>query len=72
MSTPHNKTQMSNYDFMCMLLYIIENSCNLRVSPNQYINGILFALNPTVVVKNETIDRFFKAMQAENIIEMTY
>lgn len=38
MSMSHNKTEMSNHDFMCALLYIIENSCNLRAPPNKYGN----------------------------------
>ena len=28
--------KVSNYKFMCAMLYIIENSCKLRVLPKEY------------------------------------
>lgn len=36
MPVPRRKPEMSNYDFLCALLYIIENGCKWRALPNEY------------------------------------
>ena len=38
MPTPRRKPEVSNYDFLCALLYIIENGCKWRALPNEYGN----------------------------------
>ena len=38
MPIPRRKPEVSNYDFLCALLYIIENGCKWRALPNEYGN----------------------------------
>ncbi len=38
MPISHRKPEVSNYDFLCALLYIIENGCKRRALPTEYGN----------------------------------
>ena len=70
MPTPRRKPEISNYDFLCALLYIIENGCKWRALPNEYGNWHTIYVKFNRWCKNGTIDRIFEALQEENIIEI--
>lgn len=70
MPIPRRKPEISNYDFLCALLYIIENGCKWRALPNEYGNWHTIYVKFNRWCKNGTIDRIFEALQEENIIEI--
>ena len=65
MPTPRRKPEVSNYDFLCALLYIIENGCKWRALPNEYgnwhtifidLNQIAENLHLTIVRKSISLE----------------
>ena len=70
MPIPRRKPEVSNYDFLCALLYIIENGCKWRALPNEYGNWHTIYVRFNRWCKNGVIDRIFEALQEENIIEI--
>lgn len=70
MPIPRKKLEITNYDFLCVLLYIIENGCKWRALPNEYGNWHTIYVKFNRWCKNGTIDRIFEALQEKNIIEI--
>lgn len=70
MPTPRRKPEVSNYDFLCALLYIIENGCKWRALPNEYGNWHTIYVRFNRWCKSGVIDRIFETLQEENIIEI--
>ena len=73
MPIPRRKPEVSNYDFLCALLYIIENGCKWRALPNEYGNWHTIYVRFNRWCKNGVIDRMmpFDDYRAdETIIEM--
>lgn len=70
MPIARRKPEVSNYDFLCALLYIIENGCKWRALPNEYGNWHTIYVKFNRWCKNGVIDRIFEALQEENIIEI--
>ena len=69
MPTPRRKPEVSNYDFLCALLYIIENGCKWRALPNEYGNWHTIYVRFNRWCKSGVIDRIFETLQEENIIK---
>lgn len=61
---------ISNYDFMCALLYIIENGCKWRALLKEFGNWHTIYTRFNRWSKNGTIDRIFEELQRKNIIEI--
>ena len=70
MPTPRRKPEVSNYDFLCALLYIIENGCKWRALPSEYGNRHTIYVRFNRWCKSGVTDRIFEALQEENIIEI--
>ena len=70
MPTPRRKPEVSNYDFLCALLYIIENGCKWRALPNEYGNWHTIYVRFNRWCKSGVIDHIFETLQEENIIEI--
>ena len=64
MPIQRKKSTISNYDFVCAILYIIENGCKWRALLSESGNW------HTIWCKNGTIDRIFEALQTQNIIDI--
>ena len=72
MPTPRRKPEVSNYDFLCALLYIIENGCKWRALPSKYGNWHTIYVRFNRWCKSGVIDRIFEALQEENIILISF
>ena len=70
MPIPRKRPTISNYDFMCALLYIIENGCKWRALPKEFGNWHTIYTRFNRWSKNGTIDRIFEELQRKNIIEI--
>lgn len=70
MPKQRKKSTISNYDFMCALLYIIENGCKWRALPEKYGKWHTIYVRFNRWSKNGTIDRIFEELQTQNIIEI--
>lgn len=54
---------ISNYQFLCALLYIIENGCKWRTLPKKYGNWHSVYMKFSRWSKNGTIQKIFDEMQ---------
>ena len=70
MPTPRRKPEVSNYDFLCALLYIIENGCKWRALPKCYGNWHTVYVRMNRWSKNGVLQRLFEGLQRENIIKV--
>jgi len=70
MPMPRKKPTISNYDFLCALLYVIENGCKWRTLPKEYGNWHTVYVKFNRWSKNGTIERIFESLQTENIIDI--
>ncbi len=70
MPVQRKKSTISNYDFVCALLYIIENGCKWSALPNDNGNWHTIYVRFNRWCKNGTIDRIFEALQTQNIIDI--
>lgn len=70
MPIPRKRPNISNYDFMRVLLYIIENGCKWRALPKEFGNWHTIYTRFNRWSKNGTIDRIFEELQRKNIIEI--
>ncbi len=62
--------EISNYQFMCALLYIIENGCKWRALPKKFGNWHTIYMRFSRWSKNGTIQEILEAMQEMNIIDI--
>lgn len=69
MSIAQKKPSISNYQFMCALLYIIENGCKWRSLPKKYGNWHTIYMRFSRWSKNGTIQKIFEELQEMNIID---
>ena len=65
MPIPRKPPEISNYQFLCALLYMIENGCKWRALPKKYGKWRFNRWS-----KNGTIKRIFEKMQELNIIDV--
>lgn len=70
MPKQRKKSTISNYDFVCALLYIIENSYKWRALPKKFGNWHTIYVRFNRWSKNGTIDRIFEELQNRNIIDI--
>jgi transposase len=70
MPVQRRKAEISNYDFLCAILYIIENGCKWRALPKEYGNWHTIYVKLNRWSKNGTLERIFEAMQNEGIISI--
>ncbi len=60
---------ISNYQFLCALLYIIENGCKWRALPKKYGNWHSIYMKFSRWSKNGTIQKIFDEMQKMGLIK---
>ena len=70
MPVQRRKSKLDNYDFLCALLYIIENSCKWRALPEKYGRWHTVYVKFNRWSKDGTLERIFEAMQNEGIISI--
>ena len=69
MPIARKKPNISNYQFMCALLYIIENGCKWRALPKKYGNWHTIYMRFSRWSQNGTIQKIFEELQEMNIID---
>ena len=70
MPIPRKPPEISNYQFLCALLYMIENGCKWRALPKKYGKWHTIYTRFNRWSKNGMIKRFFEKMQELNIIDV--
>ena len=70
MPIPRKPAEISNYQFMCALLYIIENGCKWRALPKKYGKWHTIYMKFNRWSKNGTMKKIFEKMQELNIIDV--
>lgn len=63
-------SKISNYQFLCALLYMIENGCKWRALPKKYGNWHTIYMRFNRWSKNGTIQKIFEELQKRNIIDI--
>ena len=69
MPVARKKPTVSNYQFLCALLYIIENGCKWRALPKKYGKWHTIYMRFIRWSENGTIQRIFEEMQNQGIID---
>ncbi len=70
MPIPRKPPEISNYQFLCALIYMIENGCKWRALPKKYGKWHTIYMRFNRWSKNGTIQRIFEEMQKLNIIDV--
>jgi transposase len=70
MPLQRRKAKIANYDFLCAILYLIENGCKWRALPKEYGNWHTIYVKLNRWSKNGTLEQIFEALQNENIISI--
>lgn len=70
MPIPRKSPIVSNYDFVCALLYIIENGCKWRALPKEYGEWHTIYTRFNRWSKNGVIDKIFSELQNNGTIEI--
>ena len=70
MPIPRKPPEISNYQFLCAILYMIENGCKWRALPKKYGKWHSIYMKFNRWSKNGTIQRIFEEMQKLNIIDV--
>ena len=60
--------KISNYEFMCAMLYIVENGCKWRALPKKYGNWHTIYMKFSRWSKNGTISKILEAMKKQKLI----
>ena len=60
--------KVSNYQFMCAMLYIIENGCKWRALPKKYGNWHTIYMRFSRWSKNGTISKILEAMKKQKLL----
>lgn len=69
MPVARKKPVISNYQFMCALLYIIENGCKWRALPEKFGKWHTIYMRFTRWIENGIITKIFEELQKLNIID---
>ena len=69
MPKARKKPVISNYRFLCALLYIIENGCKWRALPEKYGKWYTIYMRFNRWSKNGVLEKIFKELQNMNIID---
>ena len=67
---PRKKPEVEMIDFLNAILYITENGCKWRALPTKFGDWHVIYVRMNRWCKNGTLDRFFEALQEENIIDI--
>ena len=70
MPVQRRKAEIDNFDFLCAILYIVENGCKWRALPKEYGNWHTIYVKLNRWSKNGTLERIFEALQNEDIISI--
>ena len=70
MPIPRKPPEISNYQFLCALLYMIENGCKWRALPKKYGKWHTIYMRFNRWSKNGTIQKIFEEMQKLDIIDV--
>lgn len=70
MPIARKKPEVSNYQFMCALLYMEENGCKWRALPKKYGKWHTIYIRFNRWSKNGTIEKIFEELQKQNIIDI--
>ena len=60
--------KISNYEFICAMLYIIENGCKWRALPKKYGNWHTIYMRFSRWSKNGTISKILEAMKKQKLL----
>ena len=60
--------KISNYEFMCAMLYIIENGCKWRALPKKYGNWHTIYMRFSRWSKNGTVSKILEAMKKQKLL----
>ena len=60
--------KISNYQFMCAILYIIENGCKWRALPKKYGNWHTIYMRFSRWLKNGTIAKILESMKKQKLL----
>ena len=60
--------KISNYEFMCAMLYIVENGCKWRALPKKYGNWHTIYMKFSRWSKNGTISKILEAMKKQKLL----
>ena len=69
MPVARKKPTVSNYQFLCAMLYMIENGCKWRALPKKYGKWNTIYMRFSRWSQNGTIQKIFEALLEKNIIE---
>ena len=69
MPVARKKPTISNYQFLCALLYLIENGCKWRALPKKYGKWHTIYMRFSRWSKNGTIQKIWEEMQNQGIID---
>lgn len=70
MPIARKKPEVSNYQFMCALLYMAGNGCKWRALPKKYGKWHTIYMRFNRWSKNGTIEKIFEELQKQNIIDI--
>lgn len=70
MPIARKKPTISNYQFVCALLYMIENGCKWRALPKKYGKWHTIYMRFNRWSKNGVIEKIFEELQKQNIIDV--
>ena len=60
--------KISNYQFMCAMIYVIENGCKWRVLPKKYGNWHTIYIRFSKWSRNGTIAKILEAMKKQKLL----
>ena len=60
--------KISNYEFICAMLYIVENGCKWKALPKKYGNWHTIYMKFSRWSKNGTISKILEAMKKQKLI----
>lgn len=69
MPVARKKPTIPNYQFLCALLYIVENGCKWRALPKKYGKWHTIYMRFSRWSENGTIQKIWKEMQNQGIID---
>jgi len=66
----HGNVKISNYEFVNILLYVLENSCKWRALPKEFENQNTIYMRMNRWSKNGVLEKLFEVLQNESIIKV--
>ena len=69
MPKPRKPHVISNYQFLCALLYMVKNGCTWRALPEKYGKWHTIYMRFSRWTKNGTLERIAQELQKNNVID---